>query len=104
MSDEASTTTGQSDDGNPGAATAEGLASLDVTPPALVRAVTVGAVGYAVTWAASCVATALALVGVSLDDEDVCGGGSSQHPVSSSPWRSAVLPPPPSTPVTRSSR
>lgn len=72
MSDD-NTTPAVPEDGPPKAQTesTDVLTSLDVTPATLVRAVTVGALGYAVTWLATCVTTALALLGVSLDDEHV---------------------------------
>jgi hypothetical protein len=44
------------------------LDSLDVTPPALVRAVRVGALTYAVAWLAGIVATLLALALAVIDD------------------------------------
>ncbi|WP_157412870.1 hypothetical protein [Aeromicrobium sp. Root236] len=70
MSEDASTTPSPTNDPKPKDAS-DGLASLDLTPPTLVRAVTIGALSYAVAWVAACITTVLALLAVSLDDEDV---------------------------------
>src|SRR5690349_14264561 len=71
MSDDAATTPGPTNEPGPKATSTDGLASLDLTPPTLVRAVTIGALSYAVAWVAACITTVLALLAVSLDDEDV---------------------------------
>lgn len=45
------------------------LTSLDVTPPTLVRAMTIGALAYVVAWVSASLGTLLTLVGASLNDD-----------------------------------
>ena len=73
MSEDDTTTASMPEAGPPKAQTgsSDALASLDVTPPTLVRALTIGALSYAIAWVAATIGTLLALVGVSLDGEDV---------------------------------